>query len=119
MPLTCGCTMRETLLRPENTLRTDPAWGQRTPPSSPTAEAIFTNSSRTKFVNSTDAVMYINVYGRVRGVGEQEGCAPQEAKYVERWPNTTSAWDGWSRFDILVDRYCVAPWEGRVRGSCE
>jgi hypothetical protein len=30
---------------------------------------------------------------------------PQEAKYVERWPNTTSAWAGWSRFDIPVDRY--------------
>jgi hypothetical protein len=29
----------------------------------------------------------------------------QEAKYVEQWPNTTSAWAGWSRFDILVDRY--------------
>jgi hypothetical protein len=29
----------------------------------------------------------------------------QEAKYVERWPNTTSAWDGWSRVDIPVDRY--------------
>jgi hypothetical protein len=29
----------------------------------------------------------------------------QEAKYVERWPNTTSAWTGWSRFDILVNRY--------------
>jgi hypothetical protein len=26
----------------------------------------------------------------------------QEAKYVERWPNTTSAWTG---FDIPVDRY--------------
>jgi hypothetical protein len=23
----------------------------------------------------------------------------QEAKYVESWPNTTSAWAGWSRFD--------------------
>jgi hypothetical protein len=34
-------------------------------------------------------------------------CIPcaQEAKYVERWPNTTSAWAGWSRFDIPVDRY--------------
>jgi hypothetical protein len=31
--------------------------------------------------------------------------ATQEAKYVERWPNTTSAWAGWSRFDIPVDRY--------------
>ncbi len=29
----------------------------------------------------------------------------QKAKYVERWPNTTSAWAGWSRFDIPVDRY--------------
>jgi hypothetical protein len=29
----------------------------------------------------------------------------QEAKYVEGWPNTTSAWAGWSRFDIPMDRY--------------
>ncbi len=29
----------------------------------------------------------------------------QEAKYVERWPNTTSAWAGLSRFDIPVNRY--------------
>jgi hypothetical protein len=29
----------------------------------------------------------------------------QEARYVERWPNTTSAWVSWSRFDIPVDRY--------------
>ncbi len=29
----------------------------------------------------------------------------QEAKYVERWPNTTSAWAGWSRFDSPVDRH--------------
>jgi hypothetical protein len=27
----------------------------------------------------------------------------QEAKYVESWPNTNSAWAGWSRFDIPVD----------------
>ncbi len=33
------------------------------------------------------------------------GGATQEAKYVERWPNTTYAWAGWSRFDIPVDRY--------------
>ncbi len=26
-------------------------------------------------------------------------------KYIESWPNTTSAWAGWSRFDIPVDRY--------------
>jgi hypothetical protein len=31
--------------------------------------------------------------------------ASQEAKYVESWPSTTSAWAGWSRFDIPVDRY--------------
>jgi hypothetical protein len=30
---------------------------------------------------------------------------PQEAKYVEKWPYTTSAWAGWSRCDIPVDRY--------------
>jgi hypothetical protein len=29
----------------------------------------------------------------------------QEAKYVESWPNSTSAWAGWSRFDSPVDRY--------------
>jgi hypothetical protein len=29
----------------------------------------------------------------------------QEAKYVESWPNTTSAWAGWSRFDVPVDSY--------------
>jgi hypothetical protein len=29
----------------------------------------------------------------------------QEAKYVESWPNTTSAWAGWIRFVIPVDRY--------------
>jgi hypothetical protein len=26
-------------------------------------------------------------------------------KYVESWPSTTSAWAGWSRFDIPMDRY--------------
>ncbi len=35
----------------------------------------------------------------------RESVEAQEAKYVERWPNTTSAWAGWSRFDIPVDRY--------------
>jgi hypothetical protein len=29
----------------------------------------------------------------------------QEAKYIENWPNTTSGWAGWRRFDIPVDRY--------------
>jgi hypothetical protein len=27
----------------------------------------------------------------------------QEAKYIESWPNMTSAWAGWRRFDIQVD----------------
>jgi hypothetical protein len=31
------------------------------------------------------------------------GC--QEAKYIESWPNTTSAWAGWKRIDIPVDWY--------------
>jgi hypothetical protein len=30
---------------------------------------------------------------------------PLEAKYGKRWPSTTSAWAGWSRFDLPVDRY--------------
>jgi hypothetical protein len=36
----------------------------------------------------------------------------QEAKSVERWPNTTSAWAGWSRFDIPVVHYLPEsrPW---------
>jgi hypothetical protein len=29
----------------------------------------------------------------------------KEAKYVESWPNTISAWAGLRRFDIPVDRY--------------
>jgi hypothetical protein len=29
----------------------------------------------------------------------------QEAIYVESWPSTTSAWSGWRRFDIPMDRY--------------
>jgi hypothetical protein len=33
----------------------------------------------------------------------------QEAKYVERWPSKTSAWAGWSRFNIPVDRYDGVP----------
>jgi hypothetical protein len=28
-----------------------------------------------------------------------------ETKYVESWPIMTSAWAGWSRFDIPVERY--------------
>jgi hypothetical protein len=29
----------------------------------------------------------------------------QKAKYIEYWPNTTSAWAGWRGFDIPVDGY--------------
>jgi hypothetical protein len=36
---------------------------------------------------------------------EKADVLAQEAKYVESWPNTTSARAGWSRFDIPVDRY--------------
>jgi hypothetical protein len=43
-------------------------------------------------------------YNHVR-VTTVEGGATQEAKYVECWPNMTSALAGWSRFDIPVNRY--------------
>jgi hypothetical protein len=29
----------------------------------------------------------------------------QEAKNLESWHNTTSAWAGWSRFDTPLDSY--------------
>jgi hypothetical protein len=35
----------------------------------------------------------------------RKAAADQEAKKVEGWPNMTSAWAGWSRFDIPVGRY--------------
>jgi hypothetical protein len=65
-----------------------------------------------KFINQC-TLMYSNVYGRIRGGGRRDArlplhptpTLPQGAKYVEGWPNTTSAWAGWSRFDIPVDRY--------------
>ncbi len=42
----------------------------------------------------------------VLGVGRVDRVVViQEAKYIESWPYTTSAWAGWSRFDILVGRY--------------
>ncbi len=45
----------------------------------------------------------------------------QEAKYVESWPNTTSAWAGWSRFDIPVDRHggvhSLLQWPSKILGS--
>jgi hypothetical protein len=42
---------------------------------------------------------------KIQGYGVQVQVTSQEAKYVESWPNTTSAWAGWSRFDIPVDRH--------------
>jgi hypothetical protein len=45
----------------------------------------------------------------------------QEAKYIEGWPSTTSAWAGWSRFDIPADRYggvhSLLRWPSRTLGS--
>ncbi len=35
--------------------------------------------------------------------GNRKDMMPQETKYTESWPNTTSAWAGWRRFDIPVD----------------
>ncbi len=40
----------------------------------------------------------------VGGGGTGEGQI-QEAKHAVSWPNTTSAWAGWSRFDMPVDKY--------------
>ncbi len=52
---------------------------------------------------------YLNLHMKSLGISIQAGsdCVINflEVKYVERWPNTTSAWAGWSRFDIPVDRY--------------
>jgi hypothetical protein len=42
--------------------------------------------------------------GRNQGDGCRGNVGCQEAKYVEGWPKTTSAWAGWSRFDIPVER---------------
>ncbi len=44
-----------------------------------------------------------------------------EAKYVESWPSTTSAWAGWNRFYIAVDKYggvhSLLRWPSRTLGS--
>jgi hypothetical protein len=44
------------------------------------------------------------MYNPVSAFAKSRGLS-LEAKYVESWPNKTSAWAGWSRFDIPVDRY--------------
>jgi hypothetical protein len=61
-----------------------------------TSEAIFTKNARTKLRN-----VHVQCI-RVRGGGEVG--FPKRTKYVENWPSTTSAWAGWRRFDIPVDR---------------
>jgi hypothetical protein len=35
---------------------------------------------------------------------EADDFPTQGAKYVEGWPSTTSAWAGWRKFDIPVNR---------------
>ena len=37
-------------------------------------------------------------------LGQRSTYLASWAKYMENWPNTTSAWAGWRRFDIPVDR---------------
>ncbi len=59
----------------------------------------FNNKMWRRIVSGTSTITQICVSTTVGIVWNQD------AKYVERWPNTTSAWAGWSRFDIPVDRY--------------
>ncbi len=66
---------------------------------------------------------------RLAGLHQQDGkralhgvtAHPLEAKYVERWPSTTSAWAGWNRFDIPVDRHggihSLLRWPSRILWS--
>ncbi len=58
--------------------------------------------------------------GRIR-LAPSNSVESQETKYVERWPSTTSAWAGWSRFNIPVDRYggvhSLLRWPSRTLGS--
>jgi hypothetical protein len=43
--------------------------------------------------------------GCVRFIVDFSWVWTQEAKYIECWPNTTSAWACWRRFDIPKERY--------------
>jgi hypothetical protein len=65
-------------------------------------EAIFANSSQTKFVKCSQMQYLV---GQGWGWGRGEAGIPQGVKYVESWPTTSAAWAGCSRFDIPVDRY--------------
>jgi hypothetical protein len=71
-------------------------------------------SAKSKFAKMSRCRLFLLSSGNLEGPFPREagGAADlvqlsvrnQEAKYVESWPSTTSAWAGWSRFDILVDR---------------
>jgi hypothetical protein len=41
--------------------------------------------------------------GRVGSEGTERYYAPLDANYTASWPNTTSAWAGWRKFNIPVD----------------
>jgi hypothetical protein len=53
-----------------------------------------------------DTLSYFNHMSKDvwRGVRPIRQLEPKRLKNVESCPNTTSAWAGWSRFDIPVDR---------------
>jgi hypothetical protein len=68
----------------------------------------------------SEVVLTILEWNR-EGRGASYSGEPQEAKYVEGWPDTTSAWAGWSRFDIPVDRcggvHSLLRWPSRTLRS--
>jgi hypothetical protein len=55
--------------------------------------------------NSKTIQFVCRAFRRLAGVTLWVSVPSQEAKYVERWPSTTSAWAGWGGFDVPVDRY--------------
>jgi hypothetical protein len=48
--------------------------------------------------------MLLKLRSHVYKSEEPGGVYTQDAKYLESWPNTTSAWADWRRFNIPVDR---------------
>jgi hypothetical protein len=72
-------------------------------------------SAKSKFAKMSRCRLFLLSGGNLEGTFSREagGAADlvqlyvrnQEAKYVESWPNTTSAWAGRNRFEIPVDRY--------------
>jgi hypothetical protein len=70
------------------------------------------------------SVLWLYLYQIRKFESVEEGATrgtTQEAKYVEGWPSTTSAWTGLSRFYIPVDRYdgvhSLLRWPSRTPGS--